>query len=233
MVREILLRLNDYRDLVNSAQASPMMRNMIDEQYIWHKLCRYHFTEQQVNLVFENSSYLSRVKRSTLRGIKFARTVSADGKISYRNPVAHKRLSGRSSAKSDCHRDSDCRQQQRNGSHGWRSSSSSDSDGSPGEPTSHVIKTIRIFDQEGTSATLGGSASRSPSSWNARRTSSSTNHTNLTNKAQPSSSERQTLEAKEADQQRLGLDPRDCPPTETNCSSNDVDWELVFHQLRK
>ena len=217
MIREILLRLNDYRDLVNSAQASPVMRNMIDEQCIWRKLCRYHFTDQQLKLVFENSNYLNRVKRSALRGIKYARTVSADGKVSFRNPVLRKRPpNGRPTARAE-RRNSDHRQLD-----GAQSSGSSDSDGSQTETTSHVIKTIRIFDKKGSSTTLTGGAGSCPSASAQSASSNSSNRFGPTPKtAAAAGGSMQSSCAKSHES------------NETNRPDSDTDWELVFHQLRK
>ncbi|XP_022240912.1 F-box only protein 32-like isoform X1 [Limulus polyphemus] len=49
LIREILLRLCDYRDLINSGQAYSVMQGLINEQYIWRQLCYFHFTLQQVH----------------------------------------------------------------------------------------------------------------------------------------------------------------------------------------
>lgn len=47
LVREILLRLSDYEDVVNSSLAF-RTPHLLDESHIWRELCRYHFTRQQV-----------------------------------------------------------------------------------------------------------------------------------------------------------------------------------------
>lgn len=54
LIREILLRLSDYRDLLNSGQAYDVMKALLDEQYIWKQLCYFHFTYQQIHNVLEN-----------------------------------------------------------------------------------------------------------------------------------------------------------------------------------
>ncbi|XP_053200555.1 F-box only protein 25-like isoform X2 [Panonychus citri] len=48
LIREILLRLSDYKDLVNSGEAYDLMNCLLDEQHIWRQLCKYHFPRQQV-----------------------------------------------------------------------------------------------------------------------------------------------------------------------------------------
>ena len=53
LIREILLRLSDYKDLVNSAGAVPLVESLLDEQHIWRELCKYHFTRTQVKNVTE------------------------------------------------------------------------------------------------------------------------------------------------------------------------------------
>lgn len=178
MIREILLRLNDYRDLVNSAQASPVMRTMVDSQYIWKKLCKYHFTEQQLKMALENSNELL-LKRGSARGVKYARTSSADGRSSYRNPVMHKPK-----------RVSTTRQQLEQTSCRRGSRQCEDND----EPsTSYVTRAIQIFDKENSSTKV-------------KKT--------VTNKQVK---EKCDLSAG----QRLDTD------------RHEVDWERIFHQLRK
>ncbi|XP_074603078.1 F-box only protein 32 isoform X2 [Brevipalpus obovatus] len=51
LIREILLRLSDYKDLISSGQAYDVMDSLLDEQHIWRQLCKYHFTRQQVRQV--------------------------------------------------------------------------------------------------------------------------------------------------------------------------------------
>ena len=48
LIREILLRLSDYKDLMNSGDAYEMMNTLLDEQHIWRQLCKYHFSKTQV-----------------------------------------------------------------------------------------------------------------------------------------------------------------------------------------
>ncbi|KAG9510171.1 F-box only protein 25 [Fragariocoptes setiger] len=99
MIREILLRLNDYRDLVNTARASSVFQSMLNSQHIWRQLCKYHFSKQQLRQALQNY-YAQRNKNrdhlhsvcspsTTSSSAKFARTVSADGRYTCRSPVIH------------------------------------------------------------------------------------------------------------------------------------------------
>ncbi|XP_054716284.1 F-box only protein 25-like [Uloborus diversus] len=55
ILREILLRLSDYKDLMNSSQACDDMKFLIAEQHIWKELCKFHFSREQLQLFFESS----------------------------------------------------------------------------------------------------------------------------------------------------------------------------------
>ncbi|XP_027203164.2 uncharacterized protein LOC113797049 isoform X1 [Dermatophagoides pteronyssinus] len=49
LIREILLRLSDYKDLKRSAQACQRMNSLLnEEQHIWKQLVKYHFTKDQL-----------------------------------------------------------------------------------------------------------------------------------------------------------------------------------------
>ncbi|XP_076319263.1 F-box only protein 25-like isoform X2 [Tachypleus tridentatus] len=61
LIREILLRLCDYRDLISSGQAYDVMEALINEQHIWRQLCYFHFTRQQVRHATE--SYKTKSER--------------------------------------------------------------------------------------------------------------------------------------------------------------------------
>lgn len=51
LIRAILLRLSDYKDLMNSGQACERMQSLLEEQHIWRELCRYHFSSRQIKQV--------------------------------------------------------------------------------------------------------------------------------------------------------------------------------------
>ena len=55
LIREILLRLSDYKDLINAGQAYDVMRSLLDEQHIWKQLCKYHFTRPQVRQIMASN----------------------------------------------------------------------------------------------------------------------------------------------------------------------------------
>lgn len=48
LLREILLRLTDYRDLVNSGQAYPVVQALLEEEHVWRQLCLFHFSPAQL-----------------------------------------------------------------------------------------------------------------------------------------------------------------------------------------
>ncbi|KAI2800505.1 F-box only protein 32 [Blomia tropicalis] len=49
LIREILLRLSDYKDLERSAEACERMNLLLNEErHIWKQLCKYHFTKDQL-----------------------------------------------------------------------------------------------------------------------------------------------------------------------------------------
>lgn len=75
MVREIILRLDDYRDLINSARASPVMKQMILSQNVWQRLCKYHFTEQQLKTVLDGYKRTPQHRRPIS---KYVRTDSSE-----------------------------------------------------------------------------------------------------------------------------------------------------------
>ena len=52
-VREIILRITDYKDLEASASAWSLMAALISEQRVWRELSHYHFTKQQIDVVLE------------------------------------------------------------------------------------------------------------------------------------------------------------------------------------
>ncbi|GAB6033639.1 hypothetical protein CHUAL_013702 [Chamberlinius hualienensis] len=52
-LREILLRLSDHKDLENSGQAYGPMQPIISEQHIWRELCKFHFSQKQIQRVLE------------------------------------------------------------------------------------------------------------------------------------------------------------------------------------
>uniref|UniRef100_A0A2M4ANT3 Putative f-box n=1 Tax=Anopheles triannulatus TaxID=58253 RepID=A0A2M4ANT3_9DIPT len=52
-VREIILRITDYKDLEASASAWSLMAALISEQRVWRELSHFHFTKQQIDVILE------------------------------------------------------------------------------------------------------------------------------------------------------------------------------------
>lgn len=244
MVREILLRLNDYRDLVNSGQASPVMRSMIDSQYIWKRLCRYHFTEQQLKSAFSNRD-MPLVKRVIQRGIKYARTASADGKGSFRNPIEHSKTTSSNiksakkiSGSGNGLKPATSKQQIEQTSHRRRrSSQETTTSGHQQQPpsSSHVTKTIRKFDN------VSGNQNDSAQMESSSQTGESISGDGAGSNANRNSRATVTGRAEQVETQNDGKllgDSQSQPPVPSFSTTNrpglqEIDWERVFHQLRK
>lgn len=60
-VREIILRINDHRDLEASSAAWTLMAALASEQRVWRELTQFHFTKHQIDQIiqkqFNNNSY--------------------------------------------------------------------------------------------------------------------------------------------------------------------------------
>ncbi|CAG9824950.1 unnamed protein product [Phaedon cochleariae] len=50
-IREIILRLSDHQDLTASAETCEQMASIVGEQRVWRELTKFHFTQQQIDLV--------------------------------------------------------------------------------------------------------------------------------------------------------------------------------------
>lgn len=48
LLREVLLRLADYRDLSSSGEAHPVLAALLQEEHVWRRLCLFHFGPQLV-----------------------------------------------------------------------------------------------------------------------------------------------------------------------------------------
>lgn len=244
MIREILLRLNDYRDLVSSAQASPVMQLMIDNQHIWKKLCKYHFTEQQLRFALENRSnyqLVSSIKQRTndIQGVKYARTSSADGQGSYRNAVDFTTTkSKKKDGSSKPTRPSNNRQRR-------NLAKQTDGDDGQQQSSSYVTRTIRIFDRECSSSATSSPMRRKSEIANLRkfgqevngqpsdgqrRQSCSSGGPSTTNQGRPPSSHKQ---ASATNNSRSPSSSSTSSSSPSSFSSQEIDWERVFHQLRK
>lgn len=214
MIREILLRLSDHRDLVNSAKASPVMRTMIDNQYIWKQLCRYHFNEQQLKMAVESNSCRFTVgKKDSARGVKYARTTSADGLTSFRNPVNHEtNLKSTPSTSSPTHLTTIQQLEQTKGRRGGMARGQAGANEQPG--SSYVTRAIKIFDGEGRSTTLG---------------------TSRVDRSALPQHELRIIKHAPINRETTTTDKQQLNSTSAMSGSqrNEVDWERVFHHLRK
>lgn len=63
-VREIILRINDHRDLEASSATWTLMAALASEQRVWRELTQFHFTKQQIDQIiqkqFTNSNEMNR-----------------------------------------------------------------------------------------------------------------------------------------------------------------------------
>lgn len=233
MIREILLRLNDYRDLMNSAQASPLMRTMLDGQYIWKQLCKYHFTEQQLKMATDGYTGLP-IRRANERGVKYARTSSADGKTSFRNPILKGTKSSSSSSSTTSTTATDTRQQleQTSSRRGCRQQETTSDTESAKSNASYVTNAIKIFDKEGSPNVM---AKESRLKKNGSK--SAANDDGGHNHQLPGTSGQNLSKITEPlDQVKLDHSTQKPVRGSTGpaaAAGHDVDWERVFHQLRK
>lgn len=52
-IREIILRINDHRDLESSSAAWTLMAALASEQRVWRELTQFHFTKQQIDQMIQ------------------------------------------------------------------------------------------------------------------------------------------------------------------------------------
>lgn len=52
-VREIILRINDHRDLEASSAAWTLMAALASEQRVWRELTQFHFTKPQIDQIIQ------------------------------------------------------------------------------------------------------------------------------------------------------------------------------------
>lgn len=52
-IREIILRINDHRDLESSSAAWTLMAALASEQRVWRELTQFHFNQNQIDLIIE------------------------------------------------------------------------------------------------------------------------------------------------------------------------------------
>lgn len=52
-IREIILRINDHRDLEASSAAWTLMKALASEQRVWRELTQFHFSKQQIDQIIQ------------------------------------------------------------------------------------------------------------------------------------------------------------------------------------
>lgn len=52
-IREVILRINDHRDLEASSAAWTLMAALASEQRVWRELTQFHFTKQQIDQMIQ------------------------------------------------------------------------------------------------------------------------------------------------------------------------------------
>ena len=52
-VREIVLRISDYKDLEASSAAWTIMEALVSEQRVWRELSNFHFNKQQIDVILK------------------------------------------------------------------------------------------------------------------------------------------------------------------------------------
>ena len=57
-IREILTRLSDHRDVINTGMTEPRAHNLAEEKGLWKELCLFHFDNQQIYSVIKKGDNL-------------------------------------------------------------------------------------------------------------------------------------------------------------------------------
>lgn len=55
-IREIILRIDDHRDLEASSAAWTLMSALASEQRVWRELTQFHFTKYQIDQIVQKQS---------------------------------------------------------------------------------------------------------------------------------------------------------------------------------
>lgn len=58
-IREIILRINDHRDLESSSAAWTLMAALSSEQRVWRELTQFHFSQNQIDLMMNKQANTS------------------------------------------------------------------------------------------------------------------------------------------------------------------------------
>lgn len=62
-VREVILRINDHRDLESSARAWTLMASLVSEQRVWRELTQFHFNKNEIDHVICKQLEKNKVQR--------------------------------------------------------------------------------------------------------------------------------------------------------------------------
>jgi hypothetical protein len=54
VVRQVLLKLNNEKDIEALSNTSPLLSQITNENRVWRELCKYHFTPQQIDLIHQH-----------------------------------------------------------------------------------------------------------------------------------------------------------------------------------
>ena len=57
-VRDILLRLPDHKDLERCGDAWALMGQLVQDQQIWRRLTKHHFTKQQIEFAIDKEELI-------------------------------------------------------------------------------------------------------------------------------------------------------------------------------
>ena len=61
LIREILTRLPDGRDLVHTGLTQQKVQSLADDSLLWRDLCLFHFTDRQVVSVIRKTETLKSI----------------------------------------------------------------------------------------------------------------------------------------------------------------------------
>lgn len=258
MIREIMLRLNDYRDLVNSAEASSVMQSILNGQHIWRQLCKYHFTKQQLRLAIENHYGLSQSTSWSSSNVKFAKFVSADGRSICRRPINPYERRKQIKQLSDC-RDTSAQafKSKKSITKSDNQSISMNSDST--DPTQdmapknsqrldEVAENERCLSTEQSIFNDSDKVKNSSASAQSKENLDSSHDNHVYQKKLSFNRNEQDLSVNSVQNERNRLKDKtnlindrgnSCATNKANCNNNsqkrqeELDWEQVFHQLRK
>lgn len=254
MIREIILRLNDYQDLINSARASPVMKEMILSQNVWERLCKYHFTEQQLKSVLTSykrtpqhrrpvSKYVrtdsSELRKQSKKDAPRARSTTATNiSAIVKSTPSSTMTSGGQIRSHPCSSSSSGEEESKSTALNSQKQNRIIKSNSQDSTGSYVNRTRKLFDSKSTVENDAQSTQRTGSSIGKKihRSSDTTkrfkhnyNDKNENLLAKSIGNETATNHSKLPNERQQHQQPVGC----ANERNQELDWEDVFHQLRK